>query len=254
MHRFRHSGDPDRTTLWKRDVEPLLDEMPLYHNMPKYIADTPFIVGYGDSLWKYSSQYINCEIVTTSAPTYSARLGWAIPKRSPFYGTFQYHIKKIKESGAVDRSITKYKSNCQNCPDYSGKPISIQQCFIALSIMTGGFACCLLCWILECCLSRRWIKISLPTKNIFLKKHFEYIRRRLFEENTEHHSKNMVENKTIELNEDSDDEMNKTLKKSIVSENIERHVQKQIARALKLLTAKEVEMRMNNENDASVTE
>ena len=250
LDRFRHSDDPHRTTLWQRDVEPRLDDMPLYHNMPKYIVDNPFVVAYGDSLWMYSPQYSNCEIVTTSVPIYSARLGWAIQKRSPYYGTFQYHIKKMKESGAVDRSIIKYKAYGNNCPDYSGKPISIQQCFVALSIITAGFVCCLLCWIFECCLFNKWIKVPLPTKKIFLTKIFGNVKRRLFGELTRHCSENMAANKIRQLDDDSNDGKHETLQKSVASKNIEKYVRMQIDNAIKLSISKQMDMRMNNEENA----
>ena len=84
---FKHTQDRVRKQLWERDITPNLNEMPLYHNMPNYIVDNPFVVAYHDSLINYHQQFINCEVVSTAAPSHTAQLGWAIQKRSPLIGS-----------------------------------------------------------------------------------------------------------------------------------------------------------------------
>ena len=59
-------------------------------------------------------------------------------KDSPFYWAFHYHINKIKESGSLKQIVNKYSSEKQVCPDPSGEPLDLKQCFTAFIIMAIG--------------------------------------------------------------------------------------------------------------------
>ena len=63
-------------------------------------------------------------------------------KHSPFYLAFDYHIRKLKETGSIKRYADKYDTEKQSCPDYSGKPISMQQCIVAFKILAAGYLSC----------------------------------------------------------------------------------------------------------------
>ena len=152
---FRYAHDSVRRTLWAERIEPRLDDLPLYKDLITTILNDPNSVAYMESNTKISPEYINCQIIDTGTPLKKTQLGWAMPKHSPYYLTFEYHIKKLKEIGIVQRFAKMYEAEHQTCPDYSGKPISMQQCIVAFKILAAGYACGIFFLGLERCLPRR---------------------------------------------------------------------------------------------------
>ena len=254
LDRFRHTRDPVRTALWKRDVEPNLHEMPLYQNLADYIVDNPFVAAYHDSLINYNPHFMNCEIISTSAPTHTARVGWAIQKQSPFYDTFFYHIEKMKESGSVDRSIKKYKTQDQFCIDYSGKPVSINQCFIALNVMIAGFASCSLCWILEYFVFSKIKHIKMILRNMGIVHVFKSEELKFVGEMNKHQTQELSELETSKNEDDFLIKENGIFRSSDTLENIEKHKPKKVDLALKFLSSKEVEAKPTNEMEVKCIE
>ena len=66
------------------------------------------------------------------------QLSYAMQKDSPFYWAFHYHLSKMKESGSFSQIQNKYSGEQQVCPDKSGEPLDLNQCFTAFIIMAIG--------------------------------------------------------------------------------------------------------------------
>ena len=47
--------------------------------------------------------YLKCQVIDTGVPYYPVTFAYAMPKNSPFFEAFDYHIKHLKEIGAVKR-------------------------------------------------------------------------------------------------------------------------------------------------------
>ena len=143
--------------------------------MVKTALDHGHSVIYGESDYKVHPAYINCTIIDVGIPVYTTKLAWGIQKKSPFYRAFSYHLKKVKEIGAVQRSYKTHKTKHQLCPDYNGHPLSIKQCITAFQSMIAGLVICLLLLLLEILAPRQLIRWFLKTRNnffkIFSKKH-----------------------------------------------------------------------------------
>ena len=91
-------------------------------------------------------------------------------EKSPFYGTFSYHNKRIKENGVLDRSYKSYEAQPQTCPDYNGRPLSVKQCTSAFIVMSAGLLICLVLLLLEILAPRKWIKWLITIRNRYFKK------------------------------------------------------------------------------------
>ena len=61
-------------------------------------------------------------------------------KDSPFYWLFHYHITKMKETGTLNEIQNKYSNKGQICPDKSGEPLDMNQCFCAFIVIAVGGA------------------------------------------------------------------------------------------------------------------
>ena len=76
-----------------------------------------------------TKKFIDCEIVACAKYDYSG-LAFAVQKNSPYYGLFNYHMKKMKETGILDQILSKYEiSRRQICPDYSGQALGMNSTF-----------------------------------------------------------------------------------------------------------------------------
>ena len=154
---FRYSNDPLYTKVWEEKMKPYVDELPLYEDLATVLLDDPYSVGYAESSFSQTEAYVNCEIVTTGISSSTAQLSWAIQQQSPFQEAFDYHIRKLKEVGAVQRYSKIHESGDQVCPDYSGMPIDFKQCITAFYVLLSGAIGCTLWFLLEIVLPRHWM-------------------------------------------------------------------------------------------------
>ena len=104
------------------------------------LKDSSFVVYDNAQASKKYAPYITCQVVVTGMKYFPVQLAYAIPKNSPFYGAFHYHISKLKEIGTIKRYVDSYEGLDQVCPDYSGKPLPSSQCFTAFLVMIFGVA------------------------------------------------------------------------------------------------------------------
>ena len=59
-------------------------------------------------------------------------------KESPYFKAFWYQMSKLKENGAFHITQQRYEAQPQVCPDYSGQPVNIGQCFTAFILLIAG--------------------------------------------------------------------------------------------------------------------
>ena len=148
LDQFRYSNDPIQKKIWKEKIEPYESALPLYEDLVKYMINDQNLVAYAESGIRQYESYINCEIINI-APVYSVQLAWAMQKHSPFYLAFNHYIRRLKEIGAIQRYDKRYEIKDQWCPDYSGKPLSINQCITAFNVLVVGVVGGLAWFILE---------------------------------------------------------------------------------------------------------
>ena len=183
---FKYSNDPDKKIIWKEKIEPYVDELPLYEDLVKTVLNHRYSVIYAESGIRQHQAYINCTIIDIGTPVQTSQLAWAVEKRSHFYGTFRYHLTKLKEIGAVHRYYKTYEIQHQLCPDYSGNPLSVKQCITAFNVLITGVLLCLLWLLLEILTPRKWMKWLLTIghnsfKKAFIQKRIEHLATEIFD-------------------------------------------------------------------------
>ena len=65
---------------------------------------------------------------------------WAftLPKHSPYLELVNYSIDQLKESGALERILKKWKPLPPICEDKTGKPLGFRNCFTSFLVMIAG--------------------------------------------------------------------------------------------------------------------
>lgn len=158
LDRFRYSSDPARTRIWNKQIEPNLNQLPLVEELIPTILDNPNYLLYEDGLGiRQSPAYLKCDIVNIFGPLRKSQIAWIMPKNSPFFRTFHYHLKKLKESGIVERYQKMYVAGDQVCPDFSGKSVSLKQCFSAFLVFIPGVFLSMTWFMLEKFAPTKWI-------------------------------------------------------------------------------------------------
>ena len=98
---------------------------------------------------KMTPAFIQCKIVNIGEPIRTSQLAYATQKYSPLHQAFKNKIKNMKEGGNIQRAINRHQMTSQFCEDYSGKPISMNQCYSAFQLLLIGMLLALLSLILE---------------------------------------------------------------------------------------------------------
>ena len=146
---FKNSDDPLRKRVWQEKLEPYADQLPSLADIPKMIQKDAYTVAYYESTMNLIPAYINCDIVDIRPPIRKTRLAFATRENFPFFHEFKHHINKLKQVGLVQKYINSYKMEDQICKDYSGEPVTIQQCFSAFQILAAGMTVALLGFVME---------------------------------------------------------------------------------------------------------
>jgi ABC-type amino acid transport substrate-binding protein len=153
---FRYATDPVSLKIWKEKMEQNIDQYPSNEKeMVQILLRRSNLVIYGGQSIKKYREYLTCDILDTGVSFYQEQLAFAIRKNSPYFEAFSFHINRLKESGDIGRYDGIYGRQKQVCPDYSGKPISIKQCFTSFISIIIGFGVSLLWLVLELCLPRK---------------------------------------------------------------------------------------------------
>lgn len=157
LDRFRYSNDPSHENIWKRQIEPHTNDLPLYKDLVPTILDNPSYLMYADGLGVRQNQaYLDCKIVNILGPLHKSQLAWIVPKNSPYLEIFRYHLQQLKENGIVERYYKMYVVGDQVCPDLSGKPLSLKQCISAFLVFAPGIIFSITWFLLETFSPPKW--------------------------------------------------------------------------------------------------
>lgn len=80
----------------------------------------------------------------------------ALQKNSPYLPLFNYHLRRMREKGALQKILLQYKPEAQKCPDTSGRPLGFESCHTAFIPITVGLCLALVLFIIEkkcCCIN-----------------------------------------------------------------------------------------------------
>ena len=172
---FRYSNDPSLSRIFKERIEPYLEKYPTVSRKRNYtlysfspisnclipkaqfipiflcnfnqnkkevtellVSDPSYAVYDNAQATKALQPYLKCQVIDTGVSYYPVTFAYAMPKNSPFFEAFNYHIKHLKEIGAVKRYHDMDRVPDPDCPDYSGQPINQGQCFTAFIILIVG--------------------------------------------------------------------------------------------------------------------
>ena len=127
MDSFSQSEDHYWKEAWKYRIKPnLIEEFNDFttDDFVRYIIDHDD-VSYYDNYFSIRTfdEYARCEIKAIKAKYDVKPLAFGFQKGSPFLDLFNYYLKEMRETGALDQIMKKYDSGPQVCEDYSGKPL-----------------------------------------------------------------------------------------------------------------------------------
>ena len=79
-----------------------------------------------------------CQIIPTKTKLDSKPSCFALQKHSPFTELFNKFLNEMRERGVLDKILVTEKIQPQNCPDLSGKPLTMNSCFTAFIALIIG--------------------------------------------------------------------------------------------------------------------
>ena len=91
------------------------------------MEDPSFVLfGYAFSQKSYDA-YKTCKFIELPKKYGKLPSGFTLPKNSSILHTFRYHVKRMLQSGSVDKLKLVYEKTYGGhvCPNYDGKPISM---------------------------------------------------------------------------------------------------------------------------------
>ena len=85
----------------------------------------------------YIDEYKKCKLQILDFTGQTNLIAFAFPKNSPLLQIFNMKIQEMFESGEINRIISKYTLEMQNCQDNKGKPLGFEN--IAIIFVIIGF-------------------------------------------------------------------------------------------------------------------
>ena len=164
LDQFKHSHIPLFKKVWKDQIEPYENHLPLYVDLDKAILDDPQSAAYSEIGIQYGEAYLTCKIVDTGVPVSKNKLAWAISKGSPFNAAITYNFLMMKEIGVIQRFSKAYQPKTQVCPDLSGRPLTMNQCASTFIILAIGVFVCIVFLCLEGLVTAKWIGCNISLK------------------------------------------------------------------------------------------
>ena len=139
MDSFIQSNDFYWQQAWKTRIQPnIKDEFKDFSadDFVQYIIENDDVAYYDNYLGiRTFEAYEKCQIKAIKAKYDVKPLAFGFQKDSPFAGLFNYHLKEMRETGALDQIMKKYESGPQVCEDYSGKPLGVGSVSAAFAII-----------------------------------------------------------------------------------------------------------------------
>ena len=153
MDSFSQSEDHYWKEAWKYRIKPnLIEEFNDFttDDFVRYIIDHDD-VSYYDNYFSIRTfdEYARCEIKAIKAKYDVKPLAFGFQKGSPFLDLFNYYLKEMRETGALDQIMKKYDSGPQVCEDYSGKPLGPGSVSAAFAFMIFAMIFAMAVFILE---------------------------------------------------------------------------------------------------------
>ncbi len=87
---------------------------------------------------------MDCKILATPSKYDFKPYAFGFQKDSPLLGLFNFYLKEMREKGAMKKILNKYDSGPQICPDSSGQPLGMDNCFTAFMVLVFGLGLALL--------------------------------------------------------------------------------------------------------------
>ena len=96
----------------------------------KIVADPEFALY--DNFFGVSSysSYLDCKIIAIPQKYDFKPYGFGFQSNSPYIGPFNFFIKQMIEKGSMKNIVEKHQNKPQVCPDFSGKPMGFNNCFM----------------------------------------------------------------------------------------------------------------------------
>ena len=99
--------------------------------------EDPSFALFGDGLsHKSYDSYKTCKLIEIPKKYGNYPCGFTLPKNSSIGPIFQYYVKRLLQSGSVDKIKSVYEKTYEGqvCPNYEGKPIGMHK-FFSLFVM-----------------------------------------------------------------------------------------------------------------------
>ncbi|XP_059085839.1 glutamate receptor ionotropic, kainate 5-like [Tigriopus californicus] len=140
MDAFKQSQDPLWQKAWKDRIETNLATYPKStdDHTKSILRDTS--LAYYDNFFAVRTLpvFADCEIIAIPAKYDVKPYAYGFQKDSPYLGLFNHYLKQLRERGTTKKILEKYDSRPQVCPDYSGKPLGLNNCFTAFVCLILG--------------------------------------------------------------------------------------------------------------------
>ncbi len=91
----------------------------------------------------------DCEIIAAPAKYDLKPNAFGLQKNSPYLGIFNFYIRRLVQTGTLNKILTNYESPVQICPDYSGKALGMNSCFTAFFPLFFAAGLALVLFVLE---------------------------------------------------------------------------------------------------------
>ena len=83
-------------------------------------------------------EYQNCTFSVMNFKANTNLIAFAFPKKSPFLDLFNWKLQKMSENGELQKILTKYSKNDQDCGSQKGKPLGFENIAVMFLIMVSG--------------------------------------------------------------------------------------------------------------------
>ena len=93
-------------------------------------------------------QYASCEIVTIG--NYDKKqVVWALQKNSEYLSLFNHYLLTMVEKGITEQILENYEHTPPTCPDLSGAPFTLKDCFTGFIPIIAGIILAIIMLVIE---------------------------------------------------------------------------------------------------------
>ena len=99
--------------------------------------------------YRTTKEYKKCEIIATRQKYEFKQYSFTFQTDSPYLRLFNYHINRLRDIGGLQKMKTAMEPAPQECPDLTGKPLGLKNCFGAFLVMMVGVGSAIVFLIIE---------------------------------------------------------------------------------------------------------